>query len=404
MMQRKIPEIDFRAISGYPQPLEQHFVCHPRHKGFLVTSPTAFVEDKNNIFFKCVQDCHEPIMITNRDAELIYVNDSWCEIYGYSPKEALGQTPRLLRSKYQTQDFYKKMWKQILNPQKGSWRGELINTSKSGDEIPVLLNITPYKNENGETLGFMGLALDLRRQKLLEDQVAQQDRLATIGELTSGLAHEIGTPVGVIRGRAEMMQMQVEETSPLQKSLGVIIKQADRISTLISSLLRLSRKTSQDPLTNVDLHMMAIEVEELLVQRFRKYKIHFKNKVTKGTLALADRNKLEQVLINLLVNSTHAIIAYGKKNPENERQITVSCETSTGGVRLKVLDTGGGIPSDIIDRIFHPFFTTKPTSQGTGLGLAIVYRIVEELGGHIQVESKEGVGTCMTIVLQPPTQ
>ena len=82
----------------------------------------------------------------------------------------------------------------------------------------------------------------------------------------------------------------------------------------------------------------------------------------------------------------------------------MSAESESSNIYLRVQDTGGGIPSDVIDKIFHPFFTTKPTSEGTGLGLAIVYRIVEELGGYIQVESQEGEGTCMTIVLQAPSQ
>ena len=280
-----------------------------------MTTTSNILDQTDNVFFKCVQDCHEPIMITDKKGQLIYINEAWSQVYGYSHEEALGQTPRLLRSQYQEEGFYKKMWSRILDPEQGSWRGELINLAKDGSEIPVLLNITPYKSDDGETLGYMGLALDLRRQKSLEDQVAQQDRLATIGELTSGLAHEIGTPVGVIRGRAEMLQMQVNEDSPFQKSLGIIIKQADRISTLISSLLRLSRKTSNEPLVNVDLHQVVTEVEELLVQRFRKHKIHFYNNIETESLALADRNKLEQVLINLLINSTHAIIANGEKTP-----------------------------------------------------------------------------------------
>ena len=168
--------------------------------------------------------------------------------------------------------------------------------------------------------------------------------------------------------------------------------------------MRLSRKTSNEPLSNVDLHQVVDEVEELLVQRFRKHKINLINEIPKNSQALADRNKLEQVLINLLVNSTHAIVSLTEKDPGCEKSITLSCEETSENVRLMVKDTGGGIPSDVIDKIFHPFFTTKPTSQGTGLGLAIVYRIVEELGGYIEVESTDGVGTLMTIVLQSPTR
>lgn len=341
-------------------------------------------------------------MITDTRGKLIYINNAWSRVYGYSFEEAKGETPRLLRSPHQTDEFYAKMWKQILDPNFGTWRGELINCAKDGTEVPVLLNITPYKSELGTTLGYMGLALDLRKQRSLEAQVAQQDRLATIGELTSGLAHEIGTPIGVIRGRAEMLQMQTPEDSPMQKSLDIIIKQADRISNLISSLLRLSRKTEKEALQNVAIRPLVDEVEDLLIQRLRKHNIQFINSVNETTLALADRNRLEQILINLMVNSIQAIESIKEKNPQHPRRLEIKSEVGTHSVKISVMDTGGGIPEKIRDKIFNPFFTTKPTSKGTGLGLAIVQRILDEIGATIALKTEEGVGSEFILFLKPP--
>lgn len=358
------------------------------------------LQHRSNVFFRCVEDCYEPIMITNKQGQLIYVNPAWSRVYGYSMEEARGQTPRLLRSSHQNNEFYTGMWKQILHPNIGSWRGELVNLAKDGHEVPVLLNITPYKSPEGETIGYMGLALDLSEQKNLEAQMAQQDRLATIGELTSGLAHEIGTPIGVIRGRAEMMQMQSNDNPLFAKSLDIIIRQIDRISNLISSLLRLSRKDSDEPLRPLYLKPVVTEVSELLIQRLRNKNIVFKNSVPDELMALGDRNRLEQVLINLLVNSIHAIESWSETHPEAERLIEVAIEKNDTQVALKVRDTGGGIPVDILDKIFHPFFTTKPTSKGTGLGLSIVYRIVHDMEGTINLETKEGQGTTFFIKLK----
>ena len=140
-----------------------------------------FVGNRNNVYFRCVEDSNEPIMITNQQGQLVYTNPAWHRTYGYSKDEALGQTPRILRSKHQDDDFYKRMWEQILNPEVGYWKGKLINLSKQGLEIPVLLTITPYRNLENKILGYMAVALDLSEQEKLEIQIAAQERLVTIG-------------------------------------------------------------------------------------------------------------------------------------------------------------------------------------------------------------------------------
>lgn len=340
-------------------------------------------------------------MISDRSGMLIYVNPAWVRTYGYSYEEAVGATPRLVRSEVQNKEFYTEMWRQIGDPNIGFWKGPIVNKTKAGHMITVLLSITPFRTQNQEILGYMGIALDLTEQKRLEAHIAQQDRLATIGELTSGLAHEIGTPIGVIRGRTEMMLMEVAQESILGKNLNIIIKQIDRISGLISSLLKLSRSTNSTLLTELDLNSVFNEVQDLLSYKMDKNAIQFSIFCPTPCLVTADQNRLEQVFINLIMNSIYAIINKPTRGAQNFVKIEV-INDGTNSVRIDVIDSGGGIPEKIISKIFDPFFTTKPTDQGTGLGLSIVSRLVHEVNGRIEVSSRPGDGTTFSIYLKKP--
>lgn len=358
--------------------------------------------NQNQLFFQCVQSCSEPVMVTDLKGLLIYVNEAWSRAYGYSPQEVLGQSPRILRSEHQPEGFYNEMWKQIRDPQFGYWRGELINKSKDGREVPVLLTITPFKSDGGKTLGYMGIALDLTEQKYLQAQVEQQDRLATIGILTSGMAHEVGTPIGVIRGRAEMLLMDPDANENLKKNLDIIIKQTDRVSGFIGSLLKLSRNTSDLVLEKLAIEPIVNEVVDLLAPKFRKSKIQVEVKLEENLQALADDGRIEQVLINLLVNGVHAIEKKREQATEDNsaQYIRILGRSTIDRVEITIEDSGCGISEENLKKIFEPFFTTKPTGQGTGLGLSIVNRILHEMSGTIYVESQQGQGTRFTFTLK----
>jgi PAS domain S-box-containing protein len=161
--------------------------------------------DPQNVFFRCVEDSSEAIMISDPRGILQYVNPAWVRTYGYTQKEAIGNKPSLLHSGLHSKAFYQSMWTEISSQETGHWKGELINRCKNGELIPVLLTITPVKSAEAKIIGYMGVAVDIRFKKELEAKVAHQDRLASIGLLASGIAHEIGNPLGVIRGRAELL-------------------------------------------------------------------------------------------------------------------------------------------------------------------------------------------------------
>ncbi|MCM2279727.1 MAG: ATP-binding protein [Oligoflexia bacterium] len=356
--------------------------------------------DPQNLFFRCVEDCSEAIMFTDTQDRLIYVNPAWQSIYGYTREEAIGQSPRILHSGHHPKSFYEEMWDAIRNPEIAHWKGEVINRAKDGTIVPVLLTITPFKSPSGETHGYMGIALDVSSRKELEAKVAQQDRLASIGLLASGLAHEVGTPLGVIRGRAEFLLMQASEQL-LRKNLEVIVSQIDRISKLIQSLLRISRGTTTPRLEEVQLAAVIDDVMALVAQNLRADNVAAIVEIPEGLRAFGDFNRLQQVFLNLLMNSVYAIrkaIRDGRKEPHR-----LAIEASRRGrkIAIEVRDTGCGISPEDLNKIFKPFFTTKDVGEGTGLGLAIVAQLLHEMKGEISVESTQNQGTAFTILLDP---
>ncbi len=357
------------------------------------------IKDENSIFFRCVEDSSEAIMITDVHGKMVYVNPKWTSVYGYTLSEALGNTPRLLHSGYQPVEFYSKMWTEIKDIKIGYWKGEVVNKTKNGKLIPVLLSITPYRNQDNIITGYMGTAIDLSAKKELEAQVMHQDRLASIGMLASGLAHEIGTPLGVIRGRAEFMQMQSKDDS-MKNNFEVIIGQIDRISKLISSLLRVSRSSSDVQMEDFYISNAIDEIASLLNKDLERANIKIIKEYSSELKVNADYNRMVKIILNLTMNSIHAIKKEKESNPNKLFSITYEAFQDKERIVLKVADTGCGIPAANMKKLFQPFFTTKQVGEGTGLGLAIVAQLVHEMKGEISVQSTVGVGSTFQLNLQ----
>jgi signal transduction histidine kinase len=219
--------------------------------------------------------------------------------------------------------------------------------------------------------------------------------------LAAGIAHEIGTPLGVVRGRAEYVLGKLGQAHPQGPGVAVIIEQIDRVSRTLRQLLDFSRlqPTAVRP---VGLGPIVRDVYELLrveAER-RRVQLEFDVPDTLPPLA-ADPDQLQQVLVNLALNACDAC------GPGGQVRLSASApdgsETGTWGlVTLTVRDDGCGIPRESLNQVFDPFFTTKKRGQGTGLGLTMVAHVVRNHGGRIELESEPGQGTCVT-VLWPAT-
>lgn len=242
-------------------------------------------------------------------------------------------------------------------------------------------------------------AKDLEILREREAHILHQDRLASIGLLASGLAHEIGTPLGVIRGRAEYLSMVAGESETLKKGLDVIVNQIDRISKLIYSLLHLARSERSPIMTSIKLHGIIDQVTNLMSHEIRKNNIELEVILPSDAAVRAEPEPLVQVVLNLMVNAVHAIETAIKSGRISGHRIRVKVSEQGEFWLFTIEDTGCGISEKNLSNIFKPFFTTKEVGVGTGLGLATSYRIIQSWGGAIQVQSREGFGSLFKVLL-----
>lgn len=238
------------------------------------------------------------------------------------------------------------------------------------------------------------LVAETQRAVEMEHQLRRSGTLAVAGKLTSALAHEVGTPLNIISGRAEFVLKGMSPADPARQDLETIIGQIDRISRIINSLLDTVRP--QRP----ELREVAVEsvIEPLLpllrhAARARGVMLAGLTGAVDLPPIIVDPGQVQQVLINLILNALEATPVDGRVEVRAAR----AAQEGRPGVALSVADTGTGISADVLPRIFEPFFTTKPTGQGTGLGLSICRDIVKTHDGNIRVESQAGRGTTFTV-------
>ncbi len=242
-------------------------------------------------------------------------------------------------------------------------------------------------------------ALDMQELKESKAQVLQQDRLASLGLLASSLAHEIGTPMGVIRSRAELVEKRLDSNEIVKQDMKIIVSQIDRISTLVNSLLQLARSKKSNQMRNIDLRTVIQDVLNLLQHEFSRKCITFKFTMDKEYTVQGEEGPLGQVLLNLLINSVHAIEAAKEKDTTRTYHIFLEVKDTEKEVRISVHDNGCGVAEQHISQLFKPFFTTKDVGQGTGLGLATSFRIVQSWGGCIEHSNPSPIGSTFTIKL-----
>lgn len=405
--------------------------------GMLMENPSKKREDDNSMphtleqvtrelrLVKEALDRSAIVAITDQAGKIIHVNEKFCEISKYTREELLGQNHRILNSGYHGRDLFVQLWKTIAMGH--VWQGELRNRAKDGSFYWVNTTIVPFLDDAGRPYQYVSIRYEITQRKQAEEQlrvyadqlehknaelnkliqqvtereaqILMQDRLASVGLLASSLAHEIGTPLGVIRGRAEYMEMKLKDDPEVKKSATVIITQIDRVSKLIRSLLNLARGEKKEHVESVAPRSICLELQELMGHEFRKNEIAMQCEIDGNVRVKAESGPLNQVLLNLLVNSLHAIEAAKKQGRTSGHLMRAHAEDRGASWAIHLADSGCGISEKNLKNLFQPFFTTKDIGKGTGLGLATSYRIVESWGGKIEVKSAEGKGTEFTLIL-----
>ena len=246
------------------------------------------------------------------------------------------------------------------------------------------------KDAAGRPLRIDGIASDITERKRLEAQLRRTERVAELGTVASGMAHEIGTPMNVILGRAEYLMERTKE-EPVRKGLQTIVSQVERITRVMNQLLAFARRRPVEHCA-LDLRQTIEDNLEIFQERLSHSNVIVETSFADACpLVHADADQMSQVLINLVMNAIHAM-------PEGGT-LRLALAPDRDMVALTIADTGHGMARDVIARIFDPFFTTKEFGKGTGLGLTVAKGIIEEHSGTITVESEPGKGAIFTICL-----
>jgi len=267
--------------------------------------------------------------------------------------------------------------------------------TRHGELVPVFLNAGLI--EYGHHHFFNVICVDISDRKRLESQLIQSEKMAAIGQLAAGIAHEIRNPLGIITNALYDLGELVDSDNPeVKEDLRIAKEEMQRVQAIINNLLEFSRE-SRAELERVDINDLLRKTLQLMNKSLQNSEVHVLTEFGPLASCFANQNALRQIFLNLITNAVQAMPAGG--------ELRVRTAALEGGrVQLEVGDTGVGIPAEHLTDIFNPFFTTKAPGQGTGLGLSVVHSVVKRYRGDIQVRSEVNKGTTFTIEFPCPCE
>jgi len=348
---------------------------------------------------RIVETAREGIWMIDAQSRTTYANRRMAEM--------LGSTPEALVGSYLF-DFMGDDWKAVAGGPEQQRQGimeqhEFQLRRRDGSEFWALLSTNPIKDDDGHLIGALAMVTDVTEQKKLQEQLMVSDRMASIGTLAAGVAHEINNPLAAVLANLQLGVSELEQVRArpgesdlrnLHEGLLDALEAAERVRNIVRDLKMLSR--SQDE------HRGPVDLQGVVESSLRMvwFEIRHRARLVKDFRPLppviANESRLGQVCLNLLVNAAQAI----EEGSADANEIRVATYTdSQGRGVVEIRDTGAGMTPEVQRRLFMPFFTTKPPGVGTGLGLSICHRIIASLGGDITVESVVGKGTTFRVSL-----
>lgn len=260
-----------------------------------------------------------------------------------------------------------------------------------GERKIVQVSSTPLLDSHIQPYGTITIIEDVSEKARLEEQLATSEKLASIGVLAAGVAHELNTPLTGISSYAQLLKKDLPSSADSNRILEKIDKQTYRASRIIQSLLNFARQGDVPLMEDINVNDIILDALSLVEHRFTRSRIAVQRSLGVLSTVQGDESKVQQVFLNLFINAADAMPAGGT--------LKVSTRQFEDGVEIVVSDSGDGIKPEDMVRIYDPFFTTKRDSKGTGLGLAVSYGIVKQHGGAISVDSQPGKGTTFTVLL-----
>ncbi|HEX7491944.1 MAG TPA: ATP-binding protein [Candidatus Limnocylindrales bacterium] len=349
-----------------------------------------------------VDQAAEAILTTDRAGHVTYANLAFARMTGLPISHVVGRNPQLLR-RLADPGPLDEMTAALVRGD--AWAGRLILRREQGAAVEIDMAVSPLRDSTGTIMGSVAVARDISRERALEAQLSQAQRMEAVGRLAGGIAHDFNNILTAISGFAELAASELPGDHPVSSDLEQILKASDRAAALTRALLAFSRRqVMQAKLVDINETLGGLTP---MLGRLIGEDIQLVVRVDPSLgMTMADRAQLEQVVVNLAVNARDAMpdggtLAITTANTDLDASAAGAHIRSTAGsyVTLVVTDTGVGMTPEVIEHAFEPFFTTKERTKGTGLGLSTVIGIVEQSGGFIEVKSEPSVGSTFTVHL-----
>lgn len=362
-------------------------ICHDLSP---IRSLETAIEQRDRFFASIMKNSADAILTMDPEEKVTSWNKGAEAIFGYTEEEMLGKPLDVLIPEDLRQENELEKISQIARKEGYLRSFQTQRVTKHGQLIDVIFTRTALRDNLGNLVGYSSVLKDVTEQKLIDRHLTQMEKLSAIGELSAGLAHEIKNPLAGIKGAIEIIRDSLKEENQHRLILGEVLAEVARIDRIVMSLLSYAKPKKAD-FVRIDLGSLLQDVISFLQNLADSKRISLQLVVPPDLpLLTADENDFKQLFMNLILNSIEALQEGGKV----EMRIELLHD---GRLSMMLSDNGPGIPSENLNMIFRPFFTTKP--QGTGLGLATCKRIVNDYGGEIHAMSSPETGTTFVIEL-----
>ncbi|MEW5724980.1 MAG: PAS domain S-box protein [Thermodesulfobacteriota bacterium] len=403
------------ALSGIEVRFEQYLPLLKRwfaisayspKKGFFAMvfediTPRKKTEAELNLLSTAIGQSAESVSITDAEGLLQYMNPAFERLTGYSREEALGR-PSSFMVEGRDKAAYGELRSTIIRDE--VWKGHLTNQHKNGSLYEVEMTVSPVRDSGDRITNYVVIKRDVTRERSLEKQLRQAQKMEALGALAGGIAHDFNNILGAILGYTQLALLDAGEGSGQHRHLSQVLQAGHRAAQLVRHILAFSRQTEQE--------LRPVQAAPLVKEAFKLLRATLPSTIMmehhlgpeEGSI-LGDPTQIHQILMNFCTNSAQAMGEGGGRLTIRLEDVEVGRDLARNNpelnpgryLRLSVTDTGPGVPPAIRDRIFEPYFTAKAPGQGTGLGLAIVHGIVRSHKGVLTVDSEPRGGAEFSV-------
>jgi two-component system, NtrC family, sensor kinase len=338
-----------------------------------------------------VESVNVGLLAVDEEGRITRCNSTFEEILGITRNESIGKL---------IEEVFSANFAASLSNLLGKTRWQVLENrhayklhTENSDGEPLMLNvaIAPLRSVDRQQKGAIVVLENVTTRVKLEETLQQSEKLSSIGLLAAGVAHEVNTPLTGVSSYTQMLLGMIPETDPKHALLQKVQKQTDRASNIVNNLLNFSRAGNTEEFTEIDLNKTLDDTLQLLEPQLKQSRVEIIKEYSKiPPKIFGNAGKLQQVFTNLILNARDSMFDSGK--------ITITSEATENDVIVTVSDTGCGIEEENLNKIYDPFFTTKPVGSGTGLGLAVSYGILQEHAGSVKVTSEINSGTQFRLV------